>query len=126
MKRLLMIASCIIGLIWIGSCSSDKYNFDDLPRAVKSYFTISNAELNINEEIVFNNLSEDATSYIWDFGDGTTSTEQNPKKVYSSPGLYTIKLNAVGPGGTGNYSQDITVVDPNAVIETDNELYFIE
>lgn len=126
MKRLLLITSCIIGMIIVGSCSTDKYNFDDLPRAVKSYFTIANTEFNINEDIVFNNLSEDATSYFWDFGDGTTSTEQNPKKIYTTPGMYTIKLRSFGAGGTGNYAQDITVIDPNALIETDNELYFIE
>ena len=32
------------------------------------------------------------TSYTWDFGDGTTSTEQNPLHVYSSPGLYIVTL----------------------------------
>jgi len=110
----------------IGSCSGEKYNFDDLPRAVKSYFTISNVELNINEAIVFKNESEDATTYLWDFGDGTTSSEANPSKIYTVPGMYTVKLKAIGDGGTGNYSQDIAVIDPNAVIETDNELYFIE
>lgn len=28
--------------------------------------------------------------YFWDFGDGTTSTEQNPTHIYSSPGIYRI------------------------------------
>ena len=32
------------------------------------------------------------TSYNWDFGDGSTSTLQNPSHVYSSPGLYTVQL----------------------------------
>jgi PKD repeat protein len=126
MKRFLLLAGCIINIMLIGSCSGEKYNFDDLPRAVKSYFTISNVELNINEAIVFKNESEDATTYLWDFGDGTTSSEANPSKIYTAPGMYTVKLKAIGDGGTGNYSQDIAVVDPNAVIETDNELYFIE
>lgn len=126
MKRLLLLTGCIINIMLIGSCSSEKYNFDDLPRAVKSYFTITNTDLNINEAIVFKNESEDATTYLWDFGDGTTSLELNPSKVYTVPGMYTVKLKAIGEGGTGNYSQDIAVVDPNAVIETDKELYYIE
>ena len=126
MKRLLSITAILILIKLVVSCSGEKYNFEDLPRSVKSFFTIENAEFNINEAIVFKNKSEDATSYLWDFGDGTSSEEENPSKIYSAPGMYTVKLKSIGAGGTGNYSQDIAVLDPNAVVETDNELYFIE
>ena len=34
--------------------------------------------------VVFNNNSTDGLSYLWDFGDGTTSIEANPVHVYSS------------------------------------------
>lgn len=43
-------------------------------------------------KVRFTNLSEDATSYIWDFGDGNTSTDQQPTKYYSTDGNYTAKL----------------------------------
>ncbi len=33
--------------------------------------------------------------FFWDFGDGTTSTEMNPQKFYSTTGQYTVKLVAV-------------------------------
>jgi len=33
------------------------------------------------------------SNWIWDFGDGTTGTGQFPNHFYSSPGLYTVKLN---------------------------------
>ena len=39
------------------------------------------------------------TSWAWDFGDGTSSTEQNPVKVYQNAGVYTVKL-TVGNGTT--------------------------
>ena len=113
-------------LIAIVSCKKEKYNFEDLPPTVKSFFTITNTELNINEPIHFVNGSESADSYTWDFGDGTTSTEKEPEKTYANPGNYTVKLKAVGKGGTGNYAVDIAIIDPNAVIDTDKELYFIE
>src|SRR5690606_33659943 len=103
------------------------YDFDSLPDPVKSFFTHNGGEqLNINDEIRFTNQSENATSYSWNFGDGTTSTEENPSKTYSNPGIYTVRLTAVGAGGTGNYSADITVIDPNAEVESDSELYYIE
>jgi len=31
-------------------------------------------------------------TYLWDFGDGATSTEQNPTHIYIARGLYTVKL----------------------------------
>jgi len=33
-------------------------------------------------------------TYLWEFGDGQTSTEQNPQHVYASSGLYSVKLTA--------------------------------
>ncbi len=49
--------------------------------------------------IHFTDLSENATEWNWDFGDGTNSTEQNPTHTYSEAGTYTVNLtvsNAVG------------------------------
>ena len=40
------------------------------------------------------------TSWAWDFGDGTTSSEQNPVHIYQTPGTYTVSLTVTGPGGT--------------------------
>lgn len=121
-----LLPAFLITLIAMAGCKKDKYNFDDLPPTVKSFFTINTAELNVNEPIQFKNASESAESYTWDFGDGTTSTDREPTKTYANPGNYTVKLKAVGQGGTGNYSVDIVIIDPNAVIDTDKELYFIE
>ncbi len=40
------------------------------------------------------------TSYLWDFGNGSTATIANPGVIYSSPGTYTVSLMLSGPGGT--------------------------
>lgn len=47
----------------------------------------------------FTDLSQDADSYLWDFGDSTTSTNSNPSHIYNRPGVYTVKLLATSAMG---------------------------
>jgi len=42
----------------------------------------------------------DITSWSWDFGDGGTSTVQNPSHTYNAAGDYTVELTVTGPGGS--------------------------
>ncbi len=42
----------------------------------------------------FNNSSQNALSYLWDFGDGNTSTAANPVHTYANPETYLVKLEA--------------------------------
>jgi PKD repeat protein len=39
-------------------------------------------------------------SWAWDFGDGGTSTAQNPSYTYTAAGTYTVALTVTGPGGS--------------------------
>jgi PKD repeat protein len=39
------------------------------------------------------------TSWLWDFGDNTTSTDQNPVHTYADPGSYTVILRATSTAG---------------------------
>lgn len=54
----------------------------------------------LNQSLQFSNSSIGATSYYWDFGDGSSSTQTNPAHIYTTPGTYTIVL-AVLSGDTG-------------------------
>ncbi len=49
--------------------------------------------------VVFNNLSVNASSYIWDFGDGSSSALTNPSHAYTTPGIYNVKLIATDAYG---------------------------
>lgn len=58
------------------------------------------------QEVVFTNKSTLAVSYEWDFGDGETSTEENPVHTYQEKGEYTATLTATGEdGSTDEYSK---------------------
>ncbi|RLD78142.1 MAG: hypothetical protein DRJ10_10810, partial [Bacteroidetes bacterium] len=42
-----------------------------------------------------------ADTYSWDFGDGGSSTAENPTYIYDKPGTYIVTLSATGPGTNG-------------------------
>ncbi|BDX36890.1 hypothetical protein CYCD_02450 [Tenuifilaceae bacterium CYCD] len=50
-------------------------------------------------EVHFINTSLWADSYLWEFGDGTTSTDREPIHTFTEPGYYTVKLTVTGDGG---------------------------
>jgi PKD repeat protein len=58
---------------------------------------------------VCSNTSSGATSWAWNFGDGATSSLQNPAHIYTSPGTYTIQLTANGSGGQSFASHAVSV-----------------
>ena len=45
------------------------------------------------------------TSRVWDFGDGSNSTETNPVHGYTQPGTYTVSLTVSGPDGSSPYTR---------------------
>lgn len=50
--------------------------------------------------VAFTDLSTgDVDTWLWDFGDGNTSSEQNPFNEYLTSGYFTVSLSITGPGG---------------------------
>jgi gliding motility-associated-like protein len=45
-------------------------------------------------EVTFINLSTGADNYYWDFGNGNSSTDENPTTLYNQPGIYQVTLYA--------------------------------
>jgi beta propeller repeat protein len=60
--------------------------------------------------VQFNDLSENATEWDWDFGDGATSIEQNTVHTYSAAGNYTVNLTVSNSNGTDSKLATITVL----------------
>lgn len=60
-------------------------------------------------DVQFTTLSENATLVRWDFGDGNTSIEQNPKHTYFTPGKYIVNLTASNGNITNSTLTTISV-----------------
>ena len=49
--------------------------------------------------LAFSNLSSNAQTFMWDFGDGDTAWVKSPTHIYQNSGFYTVKLIAYNSGG---------------------------
>lgn len=67
-----------------------------------------------------------ATSYTWDFGDGTTATGQNVSHVYVDPGLYTATLVVNDPLSCNQFDTITEIIDHTHILiaEVSNAAYF--
>ncbi len=72
-----------------GACDEVTQNIFIAPTAD---FNFSSDDVPLNREVVFTNLSRGGTSYLWDFGDGTTATEKHPKHIFDMTGTYEVQL----------------------------------
>jgi PKD repeat protein len=80
---------------------------------VNAGFTASATNVAPQVNVVFTNISANATGYNWNFGDGYVANNvENPVHAYAAPGTYTVVLTATGPSGcNGTKAQTITVAD---------------
>ncbi|MEZ4931877.1 MAG: PKD domain-containing protein [Saprospiraceae bacterium] len=63
------------------------------------------------QTVYFENESQNAASYIWDFGDLNTSTHFEPNHTYPTPGTYTVSLIA----RNACYCNDTTFIEVNVL-----------
>lgn len=71
--------------------------------------------------VTFTNTSVNATSYLWNFGDGNTSTLANPTHTYANSGTYTVVLTATNACGSTNYSETLTIILSSLEKELSNQ-----
>ena len=64
--------------------------------------------------VQFTDLSKNALEWRWDFGDGGTSTDQNPIQTYSGSGTYNVNLTVRNAKGTAPKTATITVLEDSS------------
>ncbi|REE00533.1 PKD domain-containing protein [Marinoscillum furvescens] len=100
-----------------GTCSfSDEVTVEQISSPVAA-FNASSPRVCLTEAFSFANLSSAAsgdplTDFLWDFGDGTTSTERQPDKTYLAAGSYDVSLTVSSELGCSDVYTDQLVVDP--------------
>lgn len=77
-----------------------------------------------DKKVAFTALTHSATKWTWDFGDGKTSSEQNPVHVYEVGGYYKAKLTATDSNGN-NVTKEVSLaiaLTPYALLTGDHTL----
>ena len=99
----------LLGVLLITSCS------DEIERPV---FPISATIFHsvVGKQVAYTALTHSAVSWNWDFGDGQSSTEQNPVHIYSKGGYYRAILIATDTEGktasdTVNLALDLSTIN---------------
>ncbi|MDD2636586.1 MAG: M14 family zinc carboxypeptidase [Bacteroidales bacterium] len=87
--------------------------------------TTAGFEYHVNAaQVAFQNNSTAADSFVWNFGDETTSSEINPTHTYGETGTFTVKLTASSDCGADEYQTDVFVeTGINETIINDNIVF---
>lgn len=79
-----------------------------------AFFALSDTSPAVGQAVQFNSQSggQPPLSYVWNFGDGSLSTEANPTHSYSAPGTYDVQLTVRNDHGQAHNYLSITVGQP--------------
>jgi hypothetical protein len=85
-----------------GCIAIDSSIVNQLPQPVANFNFVSS-----NNAVAFSNLSSNATSYLWNFGDSTTATQVNPFHFYFDNDCYIVTLFATNSCGTAVFTDTL-------------------
>ncbi|MFW5706360.1 MAG: PKD domain-containing protein [Bacteroidota bacterium] len=108
---LLSMALAFLGVFVVLSFNSCDKEEDPVEDPIATF------QYEISEEnylqVVFSNFSSNAETYLWAFGDGNTSTDENPVHTYAEPGVYEVTLTATNSADvSASYNASIEIQDP--------------
>lgn len=95
--------------IYLATISGEEPEFKKLIANFNNNVSYGHVPLSVQ----FNDTSEDAVEWTWDFGDGTESTLQNPTHTYSLSGEYTVNLTVKSGNLTASKTDRVMVLEKN-------------
>jgi len=100
--------------------ASMEFIWNCMPMIVNFSQSQDTVDLSISGDIYFTNQSLMSDSILWDFGDGTTDTAQNPIHTYDSIGIYTVALTGFKDTCSNTVTSTIVVVNTFVGINKEN------
>ena len=113
-----------------GGVKEDGFYFDDFKifynngsgnQAPVANFTVNSSSICLGDVVSFTDFSNNIpNSWNWNFGDGVTSTDQNPTHIYTSPGTYSVSLVVSNSVGNDSYQYNYIYVHaiPNVTLSS--------
>lgn len=92
-------------------------------------FSYQHADKKAPSTVKFQNESKKAETYVWDFGDGNSSTKENPDHTYYLSGKYKVTLEAKNDKKSKSITQELFIDAPDiclVAIETDYGTMLVE
>lgn len=99
MKQKLFLLACVAFVFYCCKVEEPK------PALPNARFSFTANDLQVS----FMNLSSNASSYEWNFGNGKTSSEKDPTITYAKEGTYTVRLTARKGDLSSKTEQEVTV-----------------
>jgi len=118
----------LIAVSAYGNDTLDYANYIVVSPNAEAQFIASNDTVQVsNPLIVFTNQSQYADSYMWHFGDGSTSSDINPYYTYpSTPASYNVILEAISSGcADDSATMTIVVIEPVGLNESEENAIVI-
>ena len=85
-------------------------------------FTANNVNVCLGSSIIFSDASTgNPNSWVWNFGDGNSSTLQNPTHTYSNPGTYNVSL-TISDGATSETETKTSLITVGSSVNTQENI----
>lgn len=114
----------VFTLLLIQSCVKGPSLIEELPKPPPPIptpdFVFSVGTIPAQSTVTFTNKTLNGDTYLWEFGDGETSSEQNPVHFYQNGGTYNVKLTSYNVSGSKSIERAVSVSKPytSAVIKS--------
>ena len=96
---------------WEIIVSGDSSSCRSIARAVITYPPVANFRQQVYDTVVYFVNNSTGESYLWDFGDGITSTEKDPVHFYMQYGTYPVKLTVTNDCGADSLIKTVEIVE---------------